>query len=217
MIMKKLIVLVSLFILPIFVYIFFALATHNSLFLEVVKDNIPELPVTWQSSYQVKLNGHITILGFPGKNLNDNKANFFNLNQKVFNKYKDFKDLQLVMICSESSKDDIQKIKDNLIRMSDLSLWKFAFVPDQEVVNYFNSLQLMQQMNASYGTSQVFIIDKDRKLRGRLQTNKTDYRESYNTISAAELHNEMTDDLKILLREYRLALKKNDPNQRKKN
>jgi signal transduction histidine kinase len=31
----------------------------------------------------------------------------------------------------------------------------------------------------------------------------------YLDISAAELHNEMSDDVKILLREYRLALKKN--------
>jgi hypothetical protein len=30
------------------------------------------------------------------------------------------------------------------------------------------------------------------------------------------MHNELTDDFKIILREYRLALKKNDPNQRKK-
>ena len=41
-----------------------------------------------------------------------------------------------------------------------------------------------------------------------------EYKESYNTISAADLHNEMTDDIKIILREYRLALKKNK-NKRK--
>ena len=35
-----------------------------------------------------------------------------------------------------------------------------------------------------------------------------EYKESYNTISAADLHNEMTDDVKIILREYRLALKR---------
>ena len=35
-------------------------------------------------------------------------------------------------------------------------------------------------------------------------------------ISAADLHNEMTDDVKILLREYRLALKKNKNSRTKR-
>ena len=64
----------------------------------------------------------------------------------------------------------------------------------------------------------VVFIDKDRNIRGRKSKNKkgkAEYFESYNTTSAAELHNQMTDDVKILLREYRLALKKNDPNRRK--
>ena len=59
--------------------------------------------------------------------------------------------------------------------------------------------------------------DKELNHRGRKGKNKKgeeEYKESYNTISAADLHNEMTDDVKIILREYRLALKKNK-NERK--
>ena len=37
-----------------------------------------------------------------------------------------------------------------------------------------------------------------------------EFKESYNTISAADLSDAMTDDVKILLREYRLALKRNN-------
>ena len=36
-----------------------------------------------------------------------------------------------------------------------------------------------------------------------------EYKEGYNTISVAELSNEMLDDFKIILYEYRAALKKN--------
>jgi hypothetical protein len=56
-------------------------------------------------------------------------------------------------------------------------------------------------------------VDKELNHRGRKGQNKKgqeEYKESYNTISAADLHNEMTDDVKIILREYRLALKKNN-------
>jgi hypothetical protein len=55
-------------------------------------------------------------------------------------------------------------------------------------------------------------LDKDKNHRGRKGKNKAgkeEFREGYNTTSAADLHNEMTDDVKILLREYRLALKRN--------
>ena len=65
--------------------------------------------------------------------------------------------------------------------------------------------------------SAVIIVDKELNHRGRKGKNKKgeeEYKESYNTISAADLHNEMTDDVKIILREYRLALKKNK-NERK--
>ena len=50
--------------------------------------------------------------------------------------------------------------------------------------------------------------------KGKNKKGDEEYKESYNTISAADLHNEMTDDVKIMLREYRLALKRNH-NKRK--
>ena len=51
------------------------------------------------------------------------------------------------------------------------------------------------------------IVDKERNLRGRKE--KKDYKEGYNTFHVSELSNEMLDDFKIILYEYRAALKKN--------
>jgi hypothetical protein len=45
-------------------------------------------------------------------------------------------------------------------------------------------------------------------LRGR--KDKEEYKEGYNTFHPAELSNEMLDDFKILLYEYKAALKKNN-------
>jgi hypothetical protein len=50
----------------------------------------------------------------------------------------------------------------------------------------------------------VYILDKERNLRG-----KEVYKEGYSTFSPAELSNEMLDDFKVILYEYRAALKKN--------
>jgi hypothetical protein len=41
--------------------------------------------------------------------------------------------------------------------------------------------------------------------------NKQDeYKEGYNAASPSDLYNEMTDDVKVILAEYRLALKRNN-------
>src|SRR5690606_18473215 len=84
--------------------------------------------------------------------------------------------------------------------------------PKEEIKSYYESLHLIGELDENFGTPAVILIDKERNHRGRKGENKKgeeEYRESYNTISAADLHNEMSDDVKILLREYRLALKKN--------
>jgi hypothetical protein len=69
-------------------------------------------------------------------------------------------------------------------------------------------MQLKSQLDSNYGTSNVFIFDKERNLRGR--KDKEEYKEGYNTFHPAELSNEMLDDFKILLYEYKAALKKNN-------
>ena len=73
-------------------------------------------------------------------------------------------------------------------------------------------ISIINQNLALFGGA-VIIIDKDRSHRGRKGKDRDgnlEYKESYNTTSAADLHNDMSDDVKIMLREYRLALKRNN-------
>lgn len=218
--MKKTLVLVSLFVMPIVIYLFFALASHNSLFLPIITKNVSELP-DWQTvdGKTILLKDKITILGFLGENPEASKGNLLNLNQKIFNKFKDFKDFQLVMVCLSNTENDIENIKKELKRYGEIDRWTFVFTNPESIEKYFKQLNVEQSLNTKTGTSQVFIIDKEQQLRGRKGKNKKgeeEYKESYDTSSASEMHNELTDDFKIILREYRLALKKNDPNKRKK-
>jgi len=218
--MKKVFVLVVLFVMPIVIYLFFALASHNALFLDVIKKNVPELPL-WknQNNEVVQLENKITILGFIGSNPQMSKGNLLNLNQKIFNKFKDFKDFQLLMICPFGAENEIINIQKELKRYGSIDRWIFAFAEPQNIQNYIDQLELKEPINFTEDSQFVYIIDKDRNLRGRNSKNKKgeqEYKERYDTSSASEMHNELTDDFKIILREYRLALKKNDPNQRKK-
>jgi hypothetical protein len=213
--MKKYIVLTVLFILPIVAYMFFATASHNSLFLPIISKKHQEIPSQFVSlnKEKITLDKNITVLGFPGNDIEEVKANLFNLNQKIYNKYGGFKDFQMVMILPEGNQDKIKAIMLEFRRLSnDLKNWHFLFGQPKDIENYFNSFHFKNSLNDKTGTSFVYIIDKEKCLRGRKGQKikgKVEYRECYNTISAAELHNEMSDDVKILLREYRLALKKN--------
>lgn len=212
--MKKPIVLFILFALPILAYLFFASGVNTFAKLPTVTAGVNELP-DWQtlSGQTVKLRDKITILGFPGKQVLHNKGNAFNLQQKIYNKNKSFTDFQVVMIVPVGKEKEVEQLVQELSVISDMANWYFVFAKDEEIESYYKSLNLVGGLDSDLGTPNVFIIDKDLNLRGRKGRNKEDkeeYKEGYNTISAADLHNEMSDDVKVILAEYRLALKKNN-------
>ncbi|MDP2161861.1 MAG: hypothetical protein Q8K02_15370 [Flavobacterium sp.] len=217
--MKKNIVLFVLFVLPIVAYLFFASGVNNFVKLPTITERIAEVTGLIDiDGNPISLNEKITVLGFPGTNLLHDKGNAFNLNQKIYNKVKDFKDFQLVMIIPEGTEEDAQHVKRELSQVSDLVRWHYVVLNPEVIKEFHYQLQLEETLDENLGTPNVYIIDKNLSLRGRKGINKKgepEYKEGYNTISAADLHNEMADDIKIILAEYRLALKKNTANREK--
>lgn len=213
--MKKKLVLIVLLALPIVIYLIFASATHNSLFLPTISRNNKELP-KWASfdGKPVALLNKITVLGFLGDDIKKNQGNIFNLNQKIYDKYVGFKDFQVVMVAQDGSQQQIKELVEKLSGFTEnMTGWKFVFAKPEEIKAYYDSFKLQSSLDADLSTSEVIIIDKDRNHRGRKGKDKDgniEYKESYNTTSAADLHNDMSDDVKIMLREYRLALKRNN-------
>jgi hypothetical protein len=214
--MKNKLVLILLFVLPIAIYLIFSTATHNSLFLPTISKANADIPSNWVGLNQEKISmkDKITVLGFVGNNVIENRGNFFNLNQKIYNKYKGFKDFQMVMVTPFGNEAKAQQILEELAPITgEMTGWKFVFATPEEIQNFYDSYKLVGKLDANFGTPAVILVDKELNHRGRKGKNKKgqeEYKESYNTISAADLHNEMTDDVKIILREYRLALKKNN-------
>ncbi|MHA3789069.1 hypothetical protein ACX0HA_12715 [Flavobacterium hauense] len=215
--MKKKIVLIVLFILPLSCYIYFSLAKHNSLFLPVITKNVNELPSgSTLDNKPVSLQGSISIVGFLGDNITRKKETVFNINEKINNKYKGFTDFQIVMLLPEGEQQEVEKVMADLKVMADISNWRFLFVSPEEIKAFHESLKSKEPLDADNGTYFLYIVDKEKRLRGRdgktkdKKTGKYEFRDGYNSFLAAELHNEMTDDIKIVLREYRLALKKNN-------
>jgi len=206
--MKKNIVLFVLFVLPIVAYLFFASGINSFTKLPVITPKVSDFG-NWKSlkNEKVSLNDKITILGFSGSNILKNRGNFFNLNEKIYQRYHEFKDLQFVVICPLGTEADAQKIVDALSATTDISQWHFVFTSPEEIKTFYNQLKLVGKLDSDLGTSNVYIVDKERNLRGRKE--KKDYKEGYNTFHPSELSNEMLDDFKVILYEYRAALKKN--------
>lgn len=206
--MKKNIVLFVLFVLPIVAYLFFASGVNGFTKLPIVTPKIANLG-DWKSlrGEKVGLDNKITILGFSGSEILKNRGNYFNLNEKVYQRYHGFQDLQFVVVCPLGTEEDARKVVDALATFTDVSQWHFVFASPAEISAYYDQLHLVGKLDQHLGTPNVFIVDKERNLRGR--KDKKDYKEGYNTFHPSELSNEMLDDFKIILYEYRAALKKN--------
>ena len=211
--MKKFAVLFVLFILPIVAYLFFASGINSFGKLPTITKNIADLEnFKGIAGEKISLNNKITILAFAGSNMLKNQGNFFNFTEQIYDRNKTFKDFQVVVIAPTGAETDATELKKRLSQLTDISGWKIVFAPNLEILNYYKNLHLKGTLDADLGSKFVYIIDKKRNLRGR--NDAKDYKEGYNTFSPSDLHNEMTDDVKIILAEYRFALKRNN-NKRK--
>lgn len=212
--MKKTFVLAILFVLPIVAYLFFLSGTTNFGKLAVLTENLPEVPPINDT---IVLKNKITILGFLGSDINSKRANVLNLNQKIYKRFYEFDDLQFVMLAPNGTETEVTHLKKELSVLADTKKWKFVYTGEKQIQDFFDGLKTNLKLDEFKATPYVFIIDKDLKLRGRDEDieEKTKIKYGFNSESVAELNNEMVDDVKIILAEYRLALKKNNADRRK--
>jgi hypothetical protein len=215
---KKFLVLGILFIFPLVIYLFFASGINNFARLPVLTEEVDEIN-SWStlkgSSHQ--FDGMISVVGFWGSDLDMRKADAFNLNQKIYKRFYEFKDFQFVMVVEEGQQEKVKEILAELQKgaATDLSKWKFIFGAQSEISTLFSSFETDVSLNYKFSNPTVFIIDRAKKLRGRDDDEEVGTLFGYNTSSVAELNKKMTDDVKVILAEYRLALKKNNSDRAK--
>ncbi|GAA4273964.1 hypothetical protein U6A24_01510 [Aquimarina gracilis] len=209
--MKKYLVLGILFVLPLVAYLFFASGVHNFAKLPVLNTNIGNIE-NFESltSEKITFKDKITVLGFLGQDIHNKQGNAFNLNQKIYKKNHGFQDFQFVMVLPFGSENAAKKLLDELDNIADVSGWKFVFGTPESIQELFNSLKSPHKLDKRFATRFVYIIDKNQSLRGRDGTLKENESKvyGYDASSVADLANVMNDDIKVILAEYRLALKK---------
>lgn len=160
----------------------------------------------------VKLKDNISVLGFWGGDINLRKSEALNLNQKIYKRFYKFQDFQFVFLTTKDQEENIKNLKEELTRGvgTDLQRWNFIFTDDNEIQKIYNSLATDIELSEENSTPYVFIIDRYLNLRGRDDDEGIGKLYGFNAESVAEINNKMVDDVKIILAEYRLALKKND-------
>jgi len=212
---KKYIVLFILFVFPIVIYLFFASGKNNFALLPVLTPSVDDVR-QWKTLLgdTVQFQDHITVLGFWGEDLSDKKGDALNLNQKIYKRFYQFNDFQFVMVVQEGQQVQVEEFKKELKSGvgTDLIKWRFIFGNDDEIASLFKSLKTPLQLTVKNSLPYVFIIDKERNLRGRDDDEDEGTLFGFNAQSVAEINNKMVDDIKVILAEYRRAWKKYNKN-----
>ena len=210
--LKKYLILGFLFFFPIFVYVFLSTGINNFAKLPVLTQTVMDIENIEGNSANVSFKNKISIVAFWGGDINNKKSEALNLNQKIYKRFYEFQDFQFVLLHDKNDNEAIKDLKSDLVSGvgTDLKNWNFVPTTQSNIKMIFDSFKTNIELDNSFSTPYVFIVDRNLNLRGRDDDEDIGMLFGFNSQSVAEINNKMVDDVKIILAEYRLALKKND-------
>ena len=209
---KKKIVLGVLFLLPIAIYMFFATGVNNFGKLPVLSQDVVSVSNFKDlNGAPVTLDNKITILGFFGDTTLQTKAYTYNLAHKIYKKNHEYKEFQFLILLPQSARNGAKILTNKISEIAPTTAWKYAFGTPQAIQEAFTSLNSGYSLDSSLASSFVFIIDKDAHLRGRNddQDMPDGLVYGYNSADIGDINNRMSDDVKVVLAEYRKETKEN--------
>ena len=166
---RKWIILGILFLLPVIFLLFLYPSTHNYNALDIVNEDIVEIDfLNFIDNRKTNFEGNITILNFLGDKPMENITGALNLKELVYDKFKGFKKFQIISISSLNSEKSLESVKRELLKSDELKYWFFATASDEETNKIYSSLRNQNELDSSNYTSEVYIIDKQRNQRGRI-------------------------------------------------
>jgi hypothetical protein len=159
----------------------------------------------------VTLDNKITILGFFGDTPLQTKAYTYNLAHKIYKKNHEYKEFQFLILLPQSARNGAKILTNKISEIAPTTAWKYAFGTPQAIQEAFTSLNSGYSLDSSLASSFVFIIDKDAHLRGRNddQDMPDGLVYGYNSADIGDINNRMSDDVKVVLAEYRKETKEN--------
>lgn len=209
---KKRVVLFLLFIFPLICFLFLSTGENNFKKLPVLTQNVIDVSEI-DASKSVQLKNNVTIICFLGDDINAIKSGLFNLNEKVYKKFTDYKQFQIIGIYPKGKEQDVQKLKKDIGAFTDMQKWRFIASSKAEIEAFYSSFEFNEPL-VNLASAKAFLIDKDVSLRGRLNDEASGNRlYGYNMNSVAELNGKLKDDVKVLYYEYYAAFKEKNKNK----
>lgn len=207
---KNKLVLAILFFGPLIFYLFLLTGTNNFAKLPVLTKKVKNVK-NLISDKNRTLDNHISILCFLGDDLLQHKTNALNLNEKIYKHFYGFKDFQFVVVLPKGSEEKAKQLKKELGTTTNVDKWFFVFGSKEEIKEVFNGLKTTYTLDDNLYTPYAFIVDREMNLRGRNEDKDQPdgFLYGYNAESVATVHQKMVDDVKVVMAEYRLELKKN--------
>ena len=211
---KKYIVLGVLFFLPVVFLLMLYPSTNNYNILDVVKEDVLDISnLSSVTNSDVLLKDHITVLGFLGSDPESRIVEASNLKELIYNKFKGFKNFQIVMLVTKDSQDRTSRLIQELNKYSEHKYWHFVYASDSDSKKLFNSLRTSVLLDNTLATNSVFVIDKELNQRGRLDDRSKKELEketqiypltAYDCSEVSIIKNKLAaEDMRVLLEEYR--------------
>ena len=210
---KKRVVLFLLFIFPLICFLILSTGENNFTKLPVVTKNIVDVSEITTSN-NITFKEHVSIVCFIGDDIKTIKAGLFNLNEKIYKKFTEYKKFQILAIYPSGKEIEVEQLKNDLGAFTDMFKWKFIASSKVEIEAFHSSLNTGETLTDSQ-ILKAYLIDKDGNLRGR--TKDADSKDGklfgYNMNSVSELNAKLKDDVKVLYYEYYAAFKVKNQNK----
>ena len=160
------------------------------------------------------LKDHITVVVFLGDETRKLQPGILALNEKIYKTFLDYKQFQVVALYPKGNESDVNQLKESLAAFTDMQNWFFIESSKAEIEGFYDTFNVKEPLVNS-STSNVFLIDKENNLRGRVNDDDAvDGRlYGYNMNSVSVLNSKLKDDIKVLYYEYYAAFKDKNKNK----
>jgi len=189
--------------------------------LSTGKNNFTKLPVAKANVTDIStidttktFKGNISVVCFLGEDMDANQGGFFNLNEKIYKKFIEYNNFQIIAIYPEGKEQDAKQIEKKISSFTDMVKWNFIPGSEEDIIALHNSFNSNNKLVDLY-TSKTFLVDKNGDLRGRADDKENKLRETagYNMNSVADLNKIMKDDILVLYYEYYASFKDKNENK----
>lgn len=203
---KKLLVLLTLFIVPLLFYLFLSKGIYHYANLPILTEDVQEL------TGEISFKDHYSVVCFLGEDLTNTKSQLFNLNEVIYKSYSKSLYFQIVVIVPSGKEAEVAQIKKRLGTYTDASRWQFVIAPKEEIKDIFNSFDSPYELNHKLGSDYAFIVDRELRLRGRKDDDDMPDGKlyAYDMNSVAILKNKMRDDIGVIYYQLKKSKEKEE-------